>query len=61
MHAIIIFIMSNYIIHVVETLGMSRCMASLDSKDFASLSNELILMFNKSYKLIFIDVNKDYL
>ena len=42
---IIIFITSNYI-HVVETLGTSCCVASLDSEDFASLSNEL-LMFNK--------------
>ena len=43
MHANIIT--SNYI-HVVETLGTSCCMASLDSEDFALLSNEL-LMFNK--------------
>ena len=42
MHAIIIFITSNYI-HVVETLGTSRCMASLDSEDFASLSNECLI------------------
>ena len=44
---IIIFITDSYI-HVLETLGTSRCMASFDSEDFASLSNEL-LIFNKSY------------
>ena len=48
---ITIFITDNYI-HVVETLGTSHCMASFDSKDFALLSNKL-LMFNKFH------VNKD--
>ena len=42
---IIIFITDNYI-HVIETLSTSRCMASFDSEDFASLSNELLMFIN---------------
>ena len=42
---IIIFITDNYI-HVIETLGTSHYVASFDSEDFASLSNELLMFIN---------------